>query len=463
VISRLRAALHALELAVTGRIELAITLLGAVMLIAYLSVQIASPRPGGRVVVGDATHHFVQLRSLVFDGDLDFRNEYFRLYELKGNEFGTEWIWRDLTPTGHVRNYMPVGPAIVWAPLYLIVAGMLMLRAMLGLGPWPDGFERALQMTPGATGVIAATVGVWLSWRLARRFCDERSSALAALAMWLGSSAIYYALVSPAYSHSTSMLASAAFFLVWMSTRDRPSPGRFALWGALVGVASLMRWQDALFLAVPAIEAVRWPVSWSRRLQALVLVGLAWLIVFSPQMMIWSVLYGQPFAVPQGPSFLQWTEPHPIDVLFSDNHGLFTWTPLVLLSVVGLGGVCRRHRVLAPALVVTIAASWYVNAAVADWWAGEAFGARRFLSLFPLFTVGLASWIEAGAAAGWRGRPLRVALVCALVGANLLLLLQYQLFMKGLSAIAPYPRNWFDMWAARFVVPFRLATWWLRP
>jgi hypothetical protein len=32
--------------------------------------------------------------------------------------------------------------------------------------------------------------------------------------------------------------------------------------------------------------------------------------------------------------------------------------------------------------------------------------------------------------------------------------------MKGLTTLAPYPRGWFDMWVARFVVPFRLLASW---
>ena len=56
----------------------------------------------------------------------------------------------------------------------------------------------------------------------------------------------------------------------------------------------------------------------------------SWLVVFSPQMVVWFVLYGRPFTVPQGPSFMQWTSPHPLAVLFSDSHGLFVWAPLLV-------------------------------------------------------------------------------------------------------------------------------------
>jgi hypothetical protein len=458
MMTSLRAGGRALVRRASDRTGVVLALVGTAMVVAYLAAQVVFRKPDGRVVFGDATHHFVQLRSVVFDRDLDFRNEYVRIYGLRGGEPGTEWIHRDLTPTGHVRNYMPVGPAMLWAPLYLVLAGVQIALATIGLAGWPDGFERVLQIAPGVTGVIAATGGAWLSWRLARRYTDAASASVAVFGVWLGSSALYYSLVSPAYSHSASMLVSSAFFLHWLSTREQPTLRRFAEWGALAGIAALMRWQDALFLVVPAIEALSWRARAAERLKAAMVAGLAWLIAFSPQMVVWDALYGQPLAVPQGAGFLQWTRPHLFDVLFSDNHGLFTWTPIVLLSVAGLARFARRTPGVTASIAAVVLASWYVNAAVADWWAGEAFGARRFLSLFPLFTLGLAVWI--GQAASPRARTVRLVAVWVLVGANLLLLLQYQVFMKGLPALAPYPRNWADMWIARFVVPVRLWGWW---
>jgi hypothetical protein len=130
-------------------------------------------------------------------------------------------------------------------------------------------------------------------------------------------------------------------------------------------------------------------------------------------------------------------------------------------AIAGLAVFLYRRRALALPLAVVLLASWYINAAVADRWAGEAFGARRFLSLLPLFVLGLAAWVQPAAGAA-RVRVTRAALACALVALNLLLLFQYQLFMKGLHGVAPYPHGWFDLWVARFVVPFRLPAWCLR-
>jgi hypothetical protein len=214
-----------------------------------------------------------------------------------------------------------------------------------------------------------------------------------------------------------------------------------------------------VFVVVPLVEIARWPTGWRTKLAGAAAMSAAWLVVFSPQMVVWDVLYGQPFALPQGPSFMRWTTPHLAAVLLSDNHGLFTWTPIIVLAVAGLVTFARRLPAAALPIAAVLLVSWYVNAAVADWWAGEAFGARRFLSLFPLFVLGLAVWLQPRQSQS-PIRPWRLAVVAGLVVANGLLLVQYEAFMKGLTTLAPYPREWFDMWLARFIVPFRLLASW---
>lgn len=441
------------------RAQSAILATGAVLLAGYVAAMIAMPKPDGRVVFGDATHHFVQLRSMVYDGDLDFRNEYARLYQFD-DAFEARWMARAETSTGLVRNYMPIGPALLWAPLYLLLSALQLVASWIGLAAPPDGFSRLVQMAPGISGVIAATIAALIAWRCARTHAGGTAAALAVFGVWIGSHAVYYSLVSPSYSHAASMLTASLFVQSWLGARDRPSVNLLAVWGGLAGLAALMRWQDAVFVIIPVIEALRWRVPMLRRLLGCVVVGMAFTLAFSPQMLVWQALYGQLLSIPQGPSFMQWTQPHLWDVLFSDNHGLFTWAPILIPAVIGLVSIAVSQPAWRLPLATVVLLSWYVNAAVADWWAGEAFGARRFLSLFPLFVLGLARWLDPNrlSQSAWR---LRIATVVVLGALNWLLLLQYQIFMKGLEQLASYPLGaalWFD----RFAVPFRLFEWWMR-
>ena len=433
---------------------------GTIMLAAYLAAVSVFPRPDGRIVIGDATHHFVQLRSIVFDRDVHFQNDYTRLYRLSGDERDVEWVTRDFTDQGYVRNYMPVGPAILWAPLYLVVVGFQSLLALVGAAPFPDGFERLAQLAPGVTGVLAAMLAAWISWRLAARYVNPTGALLATLGVWIGTHALYYSLVSPAYSHAASMLTSALFFSTWLGQRSEISLGRAVLWGGLAGLCALMRWQDALFVFVPMFEVARWNRPLPQRLFAALAVFVGWVAVFSPQMVVWKVIYGSQIALPQGPAFMQWTTPHLVAVLFSDNHGLLSWAPLLVLALIGLVRFARQTPGIVVPVAFVLASSWYVNSAVADWWAGEAFGARRFLSLFPLFVLGLGVWLSQGRPAPSGVSASRVLLIGVLTSLNLLLLLQYQLALKGLEHIGPYPHGIIDMWVTRFIVPIRLLAWW---
>lgn len=427
---------------------------------AYGTSLVTLSKPDGRIVVGDALGHYVQLRSLVFDRDLQFRNEYARLYGLpEGSEIEEAAVAARLTTTGHFRNYMPVGPALLWAPAFLLVTAVVWLMNLFGAGYPLDGYARAFQAAAGFSGIAAAVAGTWLAYLAAACVAGRRAAIWAALAVWLSSSAIYYSVISPTYSHAASMLTVSLFWLVWVRTLDRQTAGRYAAIGLLAGVSALMRWQDAVLLFVPLLDAAwHWRPAGTRNTgMRLAAAGGAAAIAFLPQMAVWAVLYGAPLIIPQGSGFMRWREPALWAILFSDNHGLITWTPVILLALAGLVPLARRNPLVGVAAIGFVAVSWYVNAAVADWWAGEAFGARRFLSCYPVFVIGLAALF-----ARLRLSAARMAAVTTgFTAYTLLLLLQYQAFMHGLRHVVPYPRGFVDLWLWRFRAPYDLVRWWI--
>jgi hypothetical protein len=429
--------------------------IGLLFALAYSASLVLFPKPNGRIVLGDALHHYVQLRSAIFDHDLHFRNEYVRMYGLTGAEPETDWIYAE-TETGHVRNYMPVGPALLWAPMFLLTTGILYLLNAVGFSYPIDGFGRVFQATAGVSGVIAATAGVWLTFKTCAHYTGCRAAIWACLVVWLASSAIYYSLISPTYSHAASLLVVSGFWYAHTRLKRIHETRRYVVLGALVGVAALMRWQDAILLIVPAVDLIaakRDGTSLTRIavLGALTLASAA--VAFVPQMIVWTIIYGRPLALPQGEGFMQWSNPALVQVLFSDWHGLLTWTPVIIFCLAGIPSLYRRAPRTAIGATAFILLSWYVNAAVADWWAGEAFGSRRFVSCFPVFTLCLAALVER-----WAPSIQKLVLVSAVVCSHaFLLLLQYQTFMHGFRDLAPYPRGFYNLWLARFVVPFDIA------
>ena len=164
-------------------------------------------------------------RSLVFDGDVRFQNQYIRLYRLKPTDNPAfDWIFEPL-PTGHVRNVMPIGPAITWAPLVLIVTFVVSGLRLAGVnypldGSWMPvpgnsriqrnrgGHRRYLVRLPGRPAAVLRTHS---------HLVDTRHVARLKRALLLGDLAVV--------SHAPSMLATGLLTFWWIRTRDRSTAG----------------------------------------------------------------------------------------------------------------------------------------------------------------------------------------------------------------------------------------------
>ncbi|MEA2325437.1 MAG: hypothetical protein QOE68_396, partial [Thermoanaerobaculia bacterium] len=82
----------------------------------------------------------------------------------------------------------------------------------------------------------------------------------------------------------------------------------------------------------------------------------------------------------------------PLLPLVSWYHGMWTWTPLLALSLIGLVLLWRDDRRLAAAGIVTFILQWLIIAAFdRSFWGMLAFGQRRFDSCTIFFLIGLAA------------------------------------------------------------------------
>lgn len=443
---------------------LTIVAIGVAMAVAYLTAMTAFPRSHGRVVDGDAIQYYAYLRSLAIDRDVDFTNDYALLYTTSDetDPAGNVWLTRR-TDTGRVENMMSIGPAVLWAPFFLATYLTIALLRPIGLSIPLDGLAPPFPLSAGIAGIVYAALGAYLCYRSCRLLFPPAPSVWAALVAWLATSVVYYSVISPAYSHSTSLFAAALFVFVWLVTRGDDRMRRYGLVGALAGLAALVRWQDAVIVVLPLGELAASVAKGRRPLGSVAvragLMGCVILAALIPQLLAWRAIYGEFFVMPQGAGFMRWTEPAVLSVLFSLNHGLFSWTPAVLLAAVGLPLLIRRDAVLGWSALVVLTLAVYINAAVSDWWAGEAFGARRFIAATPLFALGLAAVFSTWR---WRDRPAALRwTACSLVAYNLLFVLQYQLYMRGYQALFPYPSTIRQVLLDRLILPWRLLEIWL--
>lgn len=340
----------------------------------------------------DAPEFFVYLPSLVFDHDLDLHDDWLQM----GFDESPP-----RTALGLTRNRHAIGPALAWMPFYLAAHGYVTLDHAWGSGRYrPDGHSAPYRRACAWGTLSAVALGAYLLGRAAGRHHGAGPGALAALASVLASPVLHYALGGALMSHGLAYGLSATLLWALMDLDDRqPGSGaRFWRVGLLAGLLVCVRWSALVHvLLIAPIAGVAW---WQGRLRAraLALAGLLATLACAPQMLAWQVLFGAPLTVPQGSGFVDWRAPHLLDTLVSADRGLFTWTPLLLLGLVGLMATLRRQPALTLGCVATLVATACVNGGAADWAAGEAFGARRYDAAVPLLALGLAAslaWLRA--------------------------------------------------------------------
>jgi hypothetical protein len=112
-------------------------------------------------------------------------------------------------------------------------------------------------------------------------------------------------------------------------------------------------------------------------------------------MFVWHITFGtwlpgNPYAHINGGQF-DFLHPHLLGVLWSTDRGLFVWTPLLLVAVLGWLPLWRKDRRLTTLLVFSFGLQLYITASWAYWNGAVSFGQRFFSNMTPAFVLGLAA------------------------------------------------------------------------
>ncbi|MFO7692966.1 MAG: hypothetical protein R6V57_07780 [Vicinamibacterales bacterium] len=387
----------------------------ALLALAVIAV-VTLPGVTRRIYASDEVQYVAFLRSLWFDGDVSFDNEYRQFYATgttRDPMFAATFI-EPATATGLRRNFGTIGSAILWAPFYAAAdAGVRVARAA-GSSVAADGYSAPYISAICIGSAVYGLLALLLAWSAARRVLDSAGlpsgahTALAAAAAALGTPLLFYMYIAPGFAHATSAFAVAAFVLAWVVVRERWSLAGLIVLGALAGLMAMVREQDAFVVVGPALD-LAWAVLRNGRVRAIgpALAGAAAaILVYLPQAAAYLAINGRLGPSPLVSRKMTWTSPHAAGVLFSPEHGLFFWTPLALLAVAGLlllvarPGGARGQAAGVPGareaslrigagLVAIVLAQVYIAGSVESWTVAGAFGQRRFVAMTSPFVIGL--------------------------------------------------------------------------
>ncbi|MCC6488779.1 MAG: hypothetical protein IT364_14870, partial [Candidatus Hydrogenedentes bacterium] len=366
-----------------------------------------------RIAGVDPVGYYAWGRSLLFDRDLQFANEYRSLNA--GATFTPGFVMNPdgpRTTTGHLPNLFSIGPGLLWTPF---IAGAHVWASVSGVPA--DGFSQPYHTAVFMANALYGILGVLLTYGTLRVWFPRSVSTVGALCAWSCSPALYYTYAQIAMAHACSFFAVALFLFAWARLRGSSSAIPWAVIGLSIGLAALIRWQNAAFAIIPALDLLA--RHRAKGITPLAACAAASIVAFLPQMIGWKLVYGSFFTVPQGEAFVDWLHPDWMGLLFSRASGLLTWTPLCAVAIAGLFIWPKANRACWIALAVAFLVQFYINSAVPS--AGWSFGMRRMVNCTPLFAVGFAHVLTL--------LPSRRLVLCAIFSLfafwNFLFVLQY--------------------------------------
>jgi hypothetical protein len=320
----------------------------------------------------------------------------------------------------HQHSAYLFGLAIIEAPFY----GVGKVIGKLGLDH-PAGHP-ITQVVP-AVAFGLATLLVWPLLAPVLRGLRLPAAGRALLFAALGMPLLFYATFHPTKSHGLEcVLFSVAILLVFrLFTEDTvPRWLPFALGGSL-GLITTVRYLDAA-LGVALVGVL---LAY-RQIRTALEVSIGGIVVAAALAAL-PLAMGATLTLTEAPQAGTLIHRHvplggytfmtPVAMLFSNQRGMFLWSPISVLALAGLVALWRRRpehrRFLTTIYVMSVALVLFQG--VTPWFTGGFGFAQRYLTvLMPLVAIGVA-----GAILAWRRVAVVISLVC--VGWTMFLFLNF--------------------------------------
>lgn len=335
---------------------------------------------------------------------------------------------------GGLVNKYPVGVAIMESPFFFAAHLLSLFRDALTGSVTATGYSNLYQYMVLFGGVFYWMAGTVLLYRLLTGYLGftKKVSLLACVVITYGTNLFHYASYDACFSHVYSYFLFNLFlyYLCWYEEREAEHQNKWwhtCLFGFFAGLIFMCRNTNILFVLTYVCYGVRnWETLKARAVVILkpsraVPIILTGFVTLFPQLFYWHMATGHWFAYSYGDEPFYWLAPQLGNFLFSVRKGLFFWSPILVLAVIGMVAASRKREKLYVGLAAFFLVIVYVSSAWWSWYYGGSFGQRvavDFMCLFTIFMAELFRWLEHWKKqnAGGSGYGLAVAAVSGYCG-----------------------------------------------
>jgi hypothetical protein len=313
-------------------------------------------------IYGDGNGYYVTAQSLLYDQTFKSDRILTHLKNFSGRDYVFSRVFWDEN-----KNPYSVGTSLFWIP-------SLALISLFSANP----LDLYHELGPGFTGILFMLGGLYFIEKYLAHLYSPRSTFFTILTLFVGSNLFYYTTLEPALSHQPAFFL-IAFLLYW--TRDLPDKMlSYLLLGVIFGVVQITRIADT-FLLVPIFFALKLD------LKKIIMIGLGFMVGMAPQISAQYFYYGtiaKNFYLTESSNQWSFQSIHLFEYLFSYQKGLFVWSPVYLMGLVGLLKIKKYLILLTIIFIWCLGAFWSEHSSMT-----AGFGQRLSLAAVPYFALGI--------------------------------------------------------------------------
>jgi hypothetical protein len=345
---------------------------------------------GRAVIQNDGISYYALTASLIEDHDFRLENQHQKFPEVRVIPL----------PDGHVASYYSCGFAFMYAPPLLLLDRFTALR---NARPYAQNvkfpFSHALGVFIGS--VLYGFLSVLLSYffLIHQRSRSDLAAFLISLAVFIGTPLIFYTFTVPSFAHAAdAFLMTCIFYLAVSGNRLSWRGIRFrnVLLGFLLAFSVLLRNNNIVIVPVIVLGVLYFEKEKRWRTCFEIFAGAIPILILH---IFYNIdQYGKVIAtgydVRVTGQQVQYRFFRFFFILFHPVAGIYPWSPITILSTIGLILAARKKdpaALLALAVVIVVIISIRFAAII---FPGSTFGQRLLVHLYVFWVFGLAEFFQ---------------------------------------------------------------------
>lgn len=300
----------------------------------------------------------------------------------------------DHAASGNKVNKYAIGQAVLFSPFFMIAHTYATITKTFPA----DGYSKPYQFAIWTGGLLISILGLVLLNKILVCYFTEETTAWTLIALGVATHWLEYAAISNGMNHTWLFTILCALILFSRKFHTKADWGSAIGIGVSLGLAILTRPTAIVWSLIPLLWNIRSiherskfiTAHWQKIVTAILICGL----IYSIQLIYWKYVTDSWIVYSYGEQKLKLTRLLISKNLFSPNIGWWTYTPLMLITMLGWYEVYRKFKPLFWPLFLTSFIAIYLTFSWRYWDTGGGLGHRDLIQIYPLLSFPLACVIE---------------------------------------------------------------------